>query len=489
MPLRPGNWQLLNHSVDPVGGSPGELTDLIGYYTRMAETINSEARSLQAIGDGDTSQLKGESADAIRKRSREVAKSLTQTAGRYDAVRKALSDYAPALDQGIAESRAALNDAEAADSQSGSSSAMPDPSANRAKDAPPMTEDENAAVHARNTAMTEASDSASGAVRRLNSALGALNAAGSAAADVIKQSFDDGLVDTRGYKIRENFLKFLRILIKVLMWIGIALSVIALIIPGLGALAFAAMAVAVVSLAASTALAAMGEGSWLDVILGAVAVLMLGAGALVAKAVQTGHKAALGAAAAVTKPTGAARQASGMLIPKVAQMTGIVRVERLKMLDIVAKNPALRGSALTKINSINANLKNFKVEYLAKITKIGEDFKAKPQFWNVLKKDRPDYIKADLDKLKDIKKNWTVDRLLSIDRVTKYKELQGVLQSSLGITTKAPPAWHYFNAGRVVYGWANNIFKLGTSTSGAPGDTTRWAEFEAGKTTLMTPKI
>ena len=70
MPARPGNWPLLGHSSDPVAGDPDQLHDLIAYYAKIAETITHEATILQRIGSGDTTELKGHSADAIRSRSK-----------------------------------------------------------------------------------------------------------------------------------------------------------------------------------------------------------------------------------------------------------------------------------------------------------------------------------------------------------------------------------------------------------------------------------
>ena len=58
MSARPGNWQLLDHSKDPVGGDPARIAELTAYYATMADTINSEAAILRKIGEGDTSQLK-----------------------------------------------------------------------------------------------------------------------------------------------------------------------------------------------------------------------------------------------------------------------------------------------------------------------------------------------------------------------------------------------------------------------------------------------
>ena len=486
MPARPGNWQLLGHGADPVAGDPDQLHDLIAYYAKIAETIKSEAAVLQRIGSGDTTELKGQSADAIRNRSRDVAKSLTQTSGRYDAVSRALSVYGPALDAARTDSAKALQEAEAAEGAKGSSSAMPDPGANRPADAPPLTDDENAQIHARSTAISEASDAAAGARRRMDAALSSLNAAGQGAASVIRAAWNDGLVDTRAYKLREGFLKFLKVLVKVLMWIGVALAVLAFFVPGLAALAIAGAAVAVMSLAASTVLAAMGEGSWLDVIIGAVSVLLLGVGALIAKVVQTAHVAALarGAGAGGRGSVGT----GGAITTNVVKARNIAANARNVQFARQLKGKITTQQALQRIAKIDSRLNAVTTKFTSTGAKAIIDKAAiKPQWWNIRTKG---WWPNDLAKLKEFGdgKKYRFDRLFSTDRVGDLKKLQATLQLELGVVPKAIPVWYYFQAGRVSFGLAAATFKIIMNPTGAPGDTSRFPVYEAGKTTLTTPR-
>ncbi|RYY13113.1 MAG: hypothetical protein EON55_10955, partial [Alphaproteobacteria bacterium] len=140
---------MLGEGSDPVVADVDVVHDLVNYYTTMAQEITSEADVLRRIGEGDESQFKGDTANAVRKKSREVAASLQKLSGRYDAIRDALTGYLPELDHGLAESLAALHDAEEADAAGARATAMPDPGQNRAQDAPPLTDDEQGAITAK----------------------------------------------------------------------------------------------------------------------------------------------------------------------------------------------------------------------------------------------------------------------------------------------------------------------------------------------------
>ncbi|TFD85855.1 hypothetical protein E3T61_17170 [Cryobacterium lactosi] len=475
MSARHGNWHLLDHSVDPVGGDPIRLTATIKYYREMAETITSEAAMLTRIGDGDSTELKGEAADALRSSSRKVAESLSVASGRYEAVRVALTAYAPELDLAIRDSGLALADADAAEASRISSQALVDPSANRSESAPPLTEKETLATDQRTVAIGDAQNAAADARVRLSKALTALQHAGETASKVITAAWDDGLTDTRAYKIKQDFIKFLKMLVKVFMWIGVALAVLAFFIPGLGALAIAGAAVAVVALAASTALAAMGEGSWLDVILAAVTVLLIGAGAIVAKLVQASHIKLL---AQVTTRTTKQAEYAAKLGPRIA-------VKRAAQYNAALKGDIPLQKAMDRIARLDRQVVNVNAK-AATNTKILDDFKVQPQWWRPRD---PAYRGTEVNKIKDVLTgNYRVDRLVSVDRALKYRDLREVASTSFGIQSKVPPAWHFANGGRVAYSWGANVLKIGVTPTAQGGDTSRWSAYTAGQATLTTPK-
>jgi hypothetical protein len=482
MPARPGNWPLLGHPSDPVAGDPDELHDLVTYYAKMADTIKTEASVLQRIGSGDTTELKGHSADAIRSRSKSVAASLTQTSGRYDAVARALATYGPALDTARADSARALLDAEAAESARGSSAAMPDPGANRPTDAPPLTDAENAQIHARTTAITGAADSGAQATRRMEGVLGALDAAGKSASSLIRGAWNDGLVDTRAYKLREGFIKFLKVLVKVLMWIGVALAVLAFFIPGLGAAALAGAIVAVSALGASLTLAAMGEGSWLDVIIAVVGVILIGVGVIVAKVVQTAHVAAL-----ARGTTGAAK--GGTVGTSIAAKTAISASKRQAVLAKGLAGRISLTSAMRQVRTIDRKLVTaVRDTQLGRANHIATKSAIKPQFWNIR---TPGWGPNDLKKIGEFGGRYRFDRLFSTDRVGDLKKLQATMHAEFGLAPKAIPWWYYANAGRVVGGFGIAVMKWATTPTGFGTDMSRSSTspaYDAAKTALTSPK-
>ncbi len=139
MPARGGNWALVGEASDPIVADTQVVHELVDYYRSIADEIRSEADVLKRIGEGDQSQFKGESADAVRKKSGEVASSLQKMSGRYDAIRDALTGYLPSLETALDESAAALREAEDASAAGSRAASMVDPSQGRAQDAPPLT--------------------------------------------------------------------------------------------------------------------------------------------------------------------------------------------------------------------------------------------------------------------------------------------------------------------------------------------------------------
>ena len=500
---RPGNWQLLNQPKDPIGGDAAAVAQLVAYYTAMAETIKTEAATLQQIGDGDDSQFKGEAADALRKRSRDVAYSLNQASGRYAAAGQALKAFQPELVEATTQSALALTEAEAAQQARTASAGLPDPSANRAADAPPLTTEETADVAKRAAAIDGAEAAAAAAQKRLDNALSALNSAGQRAKNAITAAWKDGLTDTRAYKIRQGFINFLKKLVKAFMWLGLALAAIGLLIPGLGVVSLLGLIVTATSFAASTFLAAFGEGSWLDVILGAVSLLLIGAGMIVAKVVQNTHIALLTKAGQNTTKEVTENAA---LIKSIATQKSQLLADAFdgkmpiqtafdKILDLekgvkdhakiigFQRDDILAGVGPGRTGNVVEDLANLEKNYIAKLmAPLNSDFKAKPQFWNAF---QPGYIAGDVGKIKDIANGiWKWDRLFSVDRALKFNDLQNVALAGHGVISKIQPWWHYANAGRVGLGGVINIHKVASLPAGPYKD-----HVDDAKAHLTTPLL
>lgn len=491
MPSRAGNWQLLDHSSDPVAGDPDQLLDLISYYRTMADTIMSEAAILKRIGDGDTTQFEGKAADALRSRSHDVAKSLDQASTRYVAVGTALQGYAPALDQARADSLLALQDAEAASVVTVAAAALPNPVAGRTIVSPPLTDEETTDLTKRTNAMKQASEEVTAAKNRLHSVLDTLNDAGRRASSIINDAINhDGLRDTWQYLAREGWLKFLKILVKILTWIGVALAVIGFFIPGLQGLALAGFITAGLSVFTSVTLAAMGEGSWLDVVFSVVGVLTLGAGGLVTKAVK-GVQGKLLEKVLATAVKPSAKQAEE-LAEHISQVKQVVQPARDEVTAMVKAGTMTEAEGATKLGKLDAAVEKAGTYRSDSFTdaahaKVAETFKAKPSWWQP----RGDgYITNDIGKIKDVLKgDYQWQRLVSIDQAQKYKQLQDIARESYGIESKIQPFWHYANGGRVVFGWSNNAFKLVANPTGFGTDTGRFPAYDNAKASMKTPVI
>jgi len=457
MPARAGNWELLHESSDPVVADVPVVHELVAYYTTIAQEITSEAAVLERIGDGDTSQFKGESADAVRSKSKEVAASLHKMAGRYEAIRDALTGYVPSLEDALTESAAALRDAEDASAAGTRAGAMPDPSQGRADDAPPLTADEQGAIDAKHAASSRAQEGADAAVARLRRAVDGINAAGKAAASTIRAAWDDGLHDTLGDKIKAFFSALLKIIVKIFTYIGIALAALAILIPGVGMLTFMAAVAASVTLVANIALAGMGEGSWLDVITSAVGLVLVGVGGIVTKA------------ASVAKTAGLAKGMKGF---EKMNLDKIKKLQDVRSYNV--KNALNDPNAARTVGTIDRQinrLTDLRVDPTMKNVLGG--FKEKPNWWHPNKT----LWAEDKGKISDVlsKGNWRADRLFSVDRQIEMDAMKVALKRDYGVDIAALPAWHkYVAGGRVVASWTNTfIYAQGIKPTGWGSDQER----------------
>lgn len=315
---RVGEWHLLDYDDDPVPAEASGLDAVIKHYKEIAEMMTTQAALLKKIGDGDETLLKGESADAMRGRAEESHEHLAAAAGRYDDVRVALEAYRPELETARSETGKALAKAEDAAAAQKGAEGMPDPvNADRPDDAPPLTEDEKQASQNRSGKIEGAKGELAAAKAIAVAAMSALDAAAERAAAKIKENWgDDGLKHSGWEAFVHGFNKFLKGLVEILGYIGMALAVLAILLPGVGALALAGLIVGVVSLVASIVLAAQGEASWMGVILGVIGVAAAGVGMLVAKSITTTVKAAQGAILAGKGGAGAFIGTAGGVIIK-----------------------------------------------------------------------------------------------------------------------------------------------------------------------------
>lgn len=307
MPERPGPWELLDRPSDPVVADRAAIDSRLAHFRSLADAMRVEGQRLAKIGSGEA--LAGKYADELRSASQDVAKDLNQVVGRYDAVVQALVAYQPALDAALAGSAAALDDAIDASGAVRQADALPLATAAAGAELTPQqvqaNDDKTAATNA-------AAGRLQAAKARLAGVLASLDDAGREAAATVRRGFGDGLTDSGWDRFKYAFKKFLKILVQVLTYIGMALAVIAIIIPGVGPLIFAAgAAIGAVALAAEIGLMALGEGSWLDLGMALAGMLTLGGTKLFGPAINSGLRSAMGSLRGTSRAGTSAAEEAG----------------------------------------------------------------------------------------------------------------------------------------------------------------------------------
>lgn len=365
---RAGQWDLLGYDSDPVPADGSELTGLISHYTKIADAMTAQAALLKKIGEGDENLLKGESADAIRERAGETHENLGKAGARYEDVRDALDTYQPELQAARSETRKALTAAEKAAGDKKSAEGLPDPANEDRSDDNPLSGDDKQASRNRSDKIGTAEGDLEAARAMAANAMAALDAAADAAASKIKENWgDDGLHHSWQDAAYHGFMKFLKGFVEVLGWIGMALAVVAMIIPGLGVLAWVALGVAVFGLVCSITLAGLGEASWMGVVWGAVGVLTAVGGLGAAKLIANATKAAKGAAA-------------DGVATKLFDMNKIAKALAFwKKKGAVPPGTFGRTFALDRVNSANIKL----IEALKSVKGLEAAVKINPAAWKV----------------------------------------------------------------------------------------------------------
>jgi len=455
---RAGEWHLLDHDTDPVPADVAGLDPVIKHYEDIALAMSTQARLLKKIGDGDETLLKGKAADAMRKRSRESAEALNKASGRYEDIRDALRTFRPELEYARSETAVALTAAQDAAAAQKGAEGLPDPvNADRPDDAPPLSDQERQESASRTGKIDAAKADLEAAKARARAAMARFDAAATAAATKIRENWgDDGLHHSGWEAFLYKLNKFLKKLVEILMYIGMALAVLSILIPGLGMLTLLSVVATVVSVAASFILAVQGEGSWLSVIIGVLSLGLIGVAAKMAGSLKNVQASLLS-------------KGAGSFGNQNRQLQFLMRDrEWLRSLVAIGRNPdiARRINDLTiTLGPLGRNLRGW------------QDFAGKtsvsPGWWQVFT--HPKYFATDLSRLMDRLGGgtWRWDRLIGISDIKDVQKITAAL-GQIGVTGFTIKPWMYLGPASYTFGWAARPFSLLNPSNFNPADP-RWS--------------
>jgi hypothetical protein len=271
---------------DPVPGDP-DAVDLAGrHYRSMADEIDHQVARLRAIAGGEG--LEGGYVKTFTESSTKLAGDLAKTSGRYREVGGALVGWAPTL-------RGFQDDAErlwqrAEDAQLRAAANAEVPTATRQGSPPPEPTSEDRARAARH-------DTAVGDVASVHRDLEDLRSRRDRAADRVADSIRDGSDDDVTDSWWDNFKDWMdanagwiKTVTDILGVIGVGLMILSLFVPGLNIISALALGATALTLAGHSALAAAGNGSWVDVGLDVLALATFGAGKVIGPGSKLGAK-------------------------------------------------------------------------------------------------------------------------------------------------------------------------------------------------------
>ena len=303
---RAGDWHLLGHDSDPVPASPAEVSGEGEHYTTVASTIADQITRLEALAANDAA-LKGHYAEKLTESCDDLADHLGKIEGRFRSTGGALDDWSDDLVQAQIDTAQALRDAEEA--KRAMDANAPDPVT---PGAPEPTQAEKDATEAQSGRYSAAEGRLETARTDFSRAMSTLDGRAESVASTIQKASDDDMKDSRWDKFKDavgNIADVLDSIADVLSWIGAALTIVALFIPGLNLLVIAAILLAG-ALLIHGLLAVTGNGSWTDVLMDAIGLATLGMGTRAMALARLGRSATLTRAGATAGRNAAARSLS-----------------------------------------------------------------------------------------------------------------------------------------------------------------------------------
>lgn len=454
---RDRKWDLLGYDSDPVPATKEGLDDIITHYKDIAAAMTEQSSLLKRIGNGDVRLLKGQAADAMRKRARESAEALGKVADRYHDVKDALVGYQDPLGTARKETGEAIDAAEDADKALGIAEDMPDPvNEDRSKDDPPLTDEDRDASSERSTAISTAESSLEAAKTKASKALEALQQAADTAAAKIKENWDvDGLHHSWQEALRHQIAKVLKKIVEILGYIGMALAVLSILIPGLGIVTLLGVVTAGLALVASITLAAMGEGSWLSVIIGIVGFMFIGVAALSTRLLKGLQSSKL-----IIGGNGARNQLANL-------------TRELKNLRSTLPNfsrPGARVSPTTRwrINNLTNRISTLRVN-IDRWDDFALNTTVKPKWWKPFSMN---YWRVEKSRFTDVfTGKWNSQRVLGTNDIADLAKIDAQLANLFRLGPTVVPTWTKLGPWAFNFGWITSLWGLAvTPTNFSPTD-------------------
>ena len=272
-----GSWDPLGLDSDPVYADPDAVADAQSRYQNIATTINDAVAKLQQIVDTNSESLAGQYVSALQRNAQTILTDLTKVGARYGDVASQIQIYEPALNDGLGETAAALTQAESAVQAQSAAQGLPNPQPTSGQT---LTVDQQQQQTSRTNAINSANDDLSAAKSRLSNAMDSLDVAGKRFGDAVSaKNYKDGLTDT--WKDRLDIV--LGWFSKIFGAIGMVLAALSMLIPGLDVVGLAGVVVGAAQLLVNSILLANGQGSIMDVVMGAIGLGVAGAGGLVSQ--------------------------------------------------------------------------------------------------------------------------------------------------------------------------------------------------------------
>lgn len=299
------DWSPIGFYSDPVPGVPSDLRTQVARYKAIATNIGDGATNLQAIIDNYASQ--SEFIDAFAEQAEEVIGRIRKAKKKYTGFAEAVESYIGPLSTARSDSLALLQSAQTAQSDLAYAEKWAEIYYRDLQEATDPA-DQASITRKLNRQEDDANDARailSSATSQIWTIIEICHAAAKAAADAIQETGDaSGINDSAWVQFWEEYGDTIDTIVNIIGWVGAALVIVALFVPGLNVLVLGSMslifligaAIALIQVANAVCQATAGTKSIQDAVIEiALAVIPVGIGAAfkpAASALKAGEAAA-----------------------------------------------------------------------------------------------------------------------------------------------------------------------------------------------------